>query len=69
MALTEIIDCSAYRIRRIQGDTKLRHHLENLGFVPGERVRIINRVDSGLIVTIKGSRVAVNHDIAAMILV
>ncbi|HBT94801.1 MAG TPA: ferrous iron transport protein A [Coriobacteriia bacterium] len=69
MALTEVFDCDKYRIRRILGDSKVRHHLENLGFIPGEWVRIINHVDSGLIVNIKGCRVAVNHDAAAMILV
>ena len=69
MALTEITTCDEYRIRRIKGDSKLRRHLENLGFVPGEKVKVLSRVASGLIVNIKGSRVAVNYDAAAMILV
>lgn len=69
MALTEVIGSDTYRIRRIAGDSKVRRHLENLGFVPGEKVRVISRVASGLIVNIKGCRVAVNHDAATMILV
>ena len=69
MALTEIQNCDSYRIRRVCGDSKLRRHLENLGFVPGENVTVLSRVASGLIVSIKGSRVAVNYDAAAMILV
>lgn len=69
MALTEITDNDLYRIRRIKGDSKIRHHLENLGFVPGEKVKVVSHVASGLIVSIKGCRVAVNHDAAAMILV
>lgn len=69
MALSEILDFESYRIRRVAGDSKLRHHLENLGFVPGEQVRVVNRVESGLIVNIKGCRIAVDHNAAAMILV
>ncbi len=69
MALTEVVGCDSYRIRRILGSSKIRHHLENLGFIPGEWVRVISRVDSGLIVSIKGCRIAVNHDAAAMIMV
>jgi ferrous iron transport protein A len=69
MALTEITNCDTYRIHRIKGDNKLRRHLEDLGFIPGEKVKVISRVASGLIVNIKGSRVAVNYDAAALILV
>ncbi len=69
MALTEITTCDTYRIKRIQGDSKVRRHLEDLGFIPGERVEVVNRAHSGLIVNIKGCRVAVNNDAAAMILV
>lgn len=69
MALTEITNCDTYRIRRIAGDSKVRRHLENLGFIPGEKVKVISHVASGLIVNIKGCRIAVNHEAAAMILV
>lgn len=69
MALTEIETCDLYRIRRIAGDSKVRRHLENLGFVPGEKVKVVSKVASGLIVSIKGCRIAINHDAAAMVLV
>lgn len=69
MALTEITTCDKHRIRRIAGDSKIRRHLEDLGFIPGEHIEVISRVASGLIVSVKGCRVAVNHDAAAMILV
>lgn len=69
MALTEIATNDTYRIRRVMGDTKVRRHLENLGFVPGEKVKIISNVASGLIVSIKGCRVAINHEAAAMVMV
>lgn len=69
MALTEIATNDTYRIRRVTGDSKVRRHLENLGFVPGEKVKVVSRVASGLIVGIKGCRVAINYDAAAMVLV
>lgn len=69
MALTEISNNGMYRIRRIVGDSKVRRHLENLGFIPGEKVKVVSKAASGLIVSIKGCRVAVNNDAAAMILV
>ena len=69
MALTEITTSDTFRIHRVKGDSKIRRHLENLGFVPGEMVRVISRVESGLIVSVKGCRVAVNHDAASLVLV
>lgn len=69
MALTEITTNDCYRIRRIAGDSKVRRHLENLGFVPGEKIKIVSNVASGLIVSIKGCRVAINHEAAAMVMV
>ena len=69
MALTEVTNCDMYRIRRINGSSKIRRHLGSLGFVPGEKVQVVNKVASGLIVSVMGSRIAVNHDLAKMILV
>ncbi|GHT79626.1 hypothetical protein FACS1894104_4610 [Actinomycetota bacterium] len=51
------------------GDNHIRHHLENLGFIPGEKVKIVSRVGSGLIVSVKGCRVAVNNDAASLVMV
>ena len=69
MGMIEIMDDGYYRVKHIQGDTHIRHHLENLGFVPGERIKIISRAADGLIVNVKGSRVAVNNDAARMVVV
>ena len=69
MALTEITSIDTYRIRRINGESKIRRHLEELGFIPGEKIKVVSRVASGLIVSVKGSRIAINHDTASMIFV
>ncbi|MDR2672555.1 MAG: ferrous iron transport protein A [Coriobacteriales bacterium] len=69
MALIEITDDGIYRIKRIKGDTHIRHHLENLGFIPGEPIKVVSRVADGLIVSVKGCRVAVNNDAAGMVVI
>jgi ferrous iron transport protein A len=69
MALIEATDSASYRIKRIVGDSHIRHHLENLGFIPGEKVKVISRVGGGMIVHVKGARVAVNNDAASMVMV
>ncbi len=56
-------------IKRVGGRPETRQFLENLGFVPGGQVSVINRVGGSLIVEVKGTRVAVNRDMAAKIMV
>ena len=56
-------------IMRIGGSPKVRAHLENLGFVAGEEVRVVSDIAGDLIVQIKGARVAIARDLANKILV
>ena len=46
-------------IQRIGGKPEVRQHLENLGFVAGSTVTVINESGGNVIVNIKESRVAV----------
>ncbi|MDO4560775.1 MAG: FeoA family protein [bacterium] len=56
-------------IKRIGGEGAQRQFIEGLGFVPGAEVVIISKNADNLIVSIKGSRVAINKDIALKIMV
>ena len=56
-------------IKRVGGKPETRQFLENLGFVPGGQVSVVNKIGGNLIVEVKGSRVAVNSDMAAKIFV
>ena len=56
-------------IRKVSGTPEVKKHLENLGFVPGSGVMILNRVGGNLIVKVKGSRIAINEEMARRILV
>ena len=59
----------AYGIKRIGVEGTQRQFIEGLGFVPGAEVVIISKNADNLIVSIKGSRVAINRDVALKIMV
>lgn len=56
-------------VKRISGTPEVKKHLENLGFVPGSQVSIINKIGSNLIVKVKESRVAIDESMARKIMV
>lgn len=56
-------------IKKVGGNPDARKHLENLGFVVGSTVAIISTLGGNLIVKIKESRVAINREMAAKIMV
>lgn len=56
-------------IRRIGGNQEVRQHLENLGFVVGGNVTIVNSLGGNVIVNVKESRVAISREMAAKIFV
>ncbi len=56
-------------IKKIGGSAEVKQHLENLGFVVGGRVSIVNSLAGNLIVNVKESRIAINQDMAKRILI
>ncbi len=56
-------------IRKIGGNNEVKQHLEDLGFVVGARIRVITQLNGNLIVNVKESRVALNRDMAAKIMI
>lgn len=56
-------------IRKIGGNSQMRAHLENLGFVPGSSVTVIAKIGGNLIVNIKESRIAISSEMAGRIMV
>ena len=56
-------------IQRIGGKPEVRQHLENLGFVVGGNVSVINTIGGNLIVNVKEARVAISHEMAQKIMV
>ena len=55
--------------QRIGGKPEVRQHLENLGFVVGGNVSVINTIGGNLIVNVKEARVAISREMAQKIMV
>ena len=56
-------------IKRILGKKEIKAHLENLGFVVGGTVKIINTIGGNVIVNVKESRVAISKEMAQRIMI
>ena len=56
-------------IRKIGGTQEVKAHLENLGFVVGGTVTVVNAIGGNVIVNVKDSRVAVSKEMAQKIMV
>ena len=56
-------------IKKIGGKNEVRAHLENLGFVAGTSIKIINTIGGNLIVNVKESRIAISKEMAQKIMV
>lgn len=56
-------------IKKVGGNPETKKFLENLGFVAGSTVTIINEIGGNVIVNIKESRVAVSKEMACKIMV
>lgn len=56
-------------IRKIGGLPEVKKHLENLGFVVGGTVTIVNTLGGNLIVNVKEARVAISKEMAQKIMI
>lgn len=56
-------------IKKIGGSPDVKKHLENLGFVVGGNVSIVNEISGNLIVNVKEARVAVSREMAQKIMI
>ena len=56
-------------IKRVGGNPEMKKHLEDMGFVAGGAVMVMNTIGGNLIVKIKESRVAISKEMASKIMV
>lgn len=56
-------------IKKIGGSPEVKKHLENLGFIVGGTVTIVNTLGGNVIVNVKESRVAIDQEMARKIMV
>ncbi len=69
MPLTMVKEGEPNTIKRVGGKEETRRFLENLGFVPGGVVTVVNQIGGNMIVNVKDSRVAIGKDMANKIMV
>lgn len=58
-----------YTISRVGGNPAVKKHLEELGFVAGGPVQVINTINGNLIVNVKETRVAISKEMAQKIMI
>lgn len=56
-------------ITHIHSDVKVAKHLRELGLIEGAKIRILSNEAKAVIVDVRGSRLALDRDIARAILV
>ena len=56
-------------IKKIGGRQEVRSHLENLGFIAGGAVTVINTIGGNVIVNVKESRIAISKEMAQKIMI
>ena len=69
MPLTLADTGETYVIKRIGGKPEVKKHLENLGFVIGFNVSVINTIGGNIIVKVKEARVAISQEMAQKIMI
>lgn len=58
-----------YEITRMAGNDEQRRHLEEMGFVVGGKVMVVNLIGGNAIVNVKNVRVAISEQLAGKIYV
>ena len=56
-------------IKKIGVRQEVRSHLENLGFIAGGAVTVINTIGGNVIVNVKESRIAISKEMAQKIMI
>ena len=56
-------------IGKISGKQEIRKHLEDMGFVTGSIVTVVSSINGNLIVNVKDTKVAIDKELAAKILI
>ena len=56
-------------IHKVGGNAETKKHLEDLGFVVGGTVTVLNTINGNLIVKVKEARVAISREMAGKIMV
>ena len=68
MPLTFLRNDEKAVVIKVRGNDEIHHHLENLGFVPGAEIKVVNQQGGNYIVQVKGTQVALDKSVASKII-
>ena len=57
------------RIIEFRGKDSMQRHLQDIGFIKGEKIEVVGENQSGLILLVKGVKIALNRGLASLIVV
>ncbi|MBP5604384.1 MAG: ferrous iron transport protein A, partial [Ruminiclostridium sp.] len=57
-----------YTIKKVGGSPETKAHLNDLGFVPGSKVIVVNSLNWNLILKVRDTRVALSGELAQKIM-
>ena len=69
MPLSMAVPGAETTVRKISGRDETRRFLASLGFVEGGSVTVISELGGNLIVNVKGTRIALDRELASKIMV
>lgn len=69
MPLAMAIEGETKTITDFKGQEEMKRHLQDLGFVKGEQVRVLGENAVGMILMVKGVKIALNRGLAHKIIV
>lgn len=67
LSMVKVGECKT--VLRLVGAEDSKKRLQELGFVPGSTIEVIGENSSGLILLVKGVRLAINRGLASKVLV
>jgi ferrous iron transport protein A len=69
MPLTLANEGEENMILKVGGNSEVKRHLEDLGFVAGANVTVVSSLNGNLIVNVKDSRIAISKEMAGRVMV
>lgn len=69
MPLTYAVTQEIHTIKKLGGSLETRRHLENLGFLQGHAIRVMQRTHGNLIVDVADTRIAISEELARKIII
>lgn len=56
-------------IKKVMGKIEVKRHLETLGIVIGEELTVVSKLSGNIIINIRGTRIALDQNLAGCIIV